>query len=166
MPIVRRNFKTLALAHLTPLHLACAERGDVDVFLTTDDALLSRARHHKGALRISTEPVGTGSDGSRSCAFGSPHQVPAERNSRRESTKSSTAQRVTKYRRICGCASEIEADDDLAHTLRSVHCRRVDRPESRDDLQARRAGSVAAGRQFVARRSLRADSDAADSRIP
>ena len=37
------------------LHLACAERGAVDVFLTTDDRLLSRARRHKSALRVRAE---------------------------------------------------------------------------------------------------------------
>ena len=34
------------------LHLACAECGAVDVFLTTDDRLLSRACRHKEALRV------------------------------------------------------------------------------------------------------------------
>lgn len=37
------------------LHLACAERGDVDVFLTTDDGLLRRARRHSPLLRIRVE---------------------------------------------------------------------------------------------------------------
>ncbi|MBI3682422.1 MAG: PIN domain-containing protein [Acidobacteria bacterium] len=32
------------------LHLACAERGGVDVFLTTDDGLLRRSRRHPGAI--------------------------------------------------------------------------------------------------------------------
>lgn len=36
-------------------HLACAERGVVDVFLTTDDGLLRRARRHAQLLRIRVE---------------------------------------------------------------------------------------------------------------
>jgi hypothetical protein len=31
------------------------ECGGVDVFLTTDDGLLNRARRHKGALRIKVQ---------------------------------------------------------------------------------------------------------------
>lgn len=37
------------------LHLACAERAAVDVFLTTDDRLLRRARHHAEALKVRVE---------------------------------------------------------------------------------------------------------------
>ena len=37
------------------LHLACAESGAVDVFLTTDDGLLRRARRHAGRLRLLVE---------------------------------------------------------------------------------------------------------------
>ena len=37
------------------LHLACAEQGSVDVFLTTDEGLLRRARRHGGALRVRVE---------------------------------------------------------------------------------------------------------------
>jgi hypothetical protein len=39
------------------VRLACAERGDVDAFLTTDDALLSRARRPQGAAHQSSEPA-------------------------------------------------------------------------------------------------------------
>lgn len=34
------------------LHLACAERGQVDVFLTTDDRLVRRALRLAGALKV------------------------------------------------------------------------------------------------------------------
>jgi predicted nucleic acid-binding protein len=37
------------------LHLACAERGAADVFLTTDDDLLRRARRQARVLRIRVE---------------------------------------------------------------------------------------------------------------
>jgi predicted nucleic acid-binding protein len=37
------------------LHLACAERGAANVFLTTDDDLLRRARRREKALRIRVE---------------------------------------------------------------------------------------------------------------
>jgi hypothetical protein len=37
------------------LHLACAERGAVDVFRATDDGLLRRSRRHPGALHIRVE---------------------------------------------------------------------------------------------------------------
>jgi predicted nucleic acid-binding protein len=37
------------------LHLACAESGGADVFLTTDDQLLRRAAAHSDELRIQVE---------------------------------------------------------------------------------------------------------------
>ena len=37
------------------LHLACAEHGGVNVFLTTDDGLLHRARRHSHVLTIRVE---------------------------------------------------------------------------------------------------------------
>jgi len=55
MPIRAAILQHLGFSPFDALHLACAERGDVDVFLTTDDALLSRARRHDGALRIRAE---------------------------------------------------------------------------------------------------------------
>lgn len=36
------------------LHLACAERGGAETFLTTDDKLLRRAERHVGQLRVRT----------------------------------------------------------------------------------------------------------------
>lgn len=55
MPIGRWSFKSLVFDAFDALHLACAERGAVDLFLTTDDRLLSRARRHKAALRVRVE---------------------------------------------------------------------------------------------------------------
>lgn len=46
------ELQKLGFGSFDALHLACAERGAVDVFLTTDDRLLSRVRRHKGALRV------------------------------------------------------------------------------------------------------------------
>ena len=37
------------------LHLACAESGRVDVFLTTDDKLMSRARRRASQLKLRVE---------------------------------------------------------------------------------------------------------------
>lgn len=37
------------------LHLACAESGQADVFLTTDDRLLQKATAHAGELRVRVE---------------------------------------------------------------------------------------------------------------
>jgi len=49
------RLQDLGFSPFDALHLACAERAEVDVFLTTDDGLLSRARRYKGALRIRAE---------------------------------------------------------------------------------------------------------------
>jgi predicted nucleic acid-binding protein len=49
------ELQKLGISSFDALHLACAERGEVDVFLTTDDGLLSRARRHGTALRIRAE---------------------------------------------------------------------------------------------------------------
>ena len=51
----RRRARTLESLGFTPMdsvHLACAEKACVDVFLTADDALLGKATKHAGALRI------------------------------------------------------------------------------------------------------------------
>jgi predicted nucleic acid-binding protein len=45
----------LGFGEFDALHLACAEQGAADVFLTTDDGLLRRARRHAGVLRVSVE---------------------------------------------------------------------------------------------------------------
>jgi predicted nucleic acid-binding protein len=42
----------LGFAAFDALHLASAEQGNVDVFLTTDDDLLRRAERHSGLLGI------------------------------------------------------------------------------------------------------------------
>ena len=49
------ELQKLGISSFDALHLACAERGEVDVFLTTDDGLLSRARRHGTALRVRAE---------------------------------------------------------------------------------------------------------------
>lgn len=46
------TLEKLAFGAFDALHLPCAEQGGVDVFLTTDDDLLRRARRHAAALRI------------------------------------------------------------------------------------------------------------------
>ena len=48
------ELQKLGISAFDALHLACAERGEVDVF-TTDDGLLSRARRHETALRVRAE---------------------------------------------------------------------------------------------------------------
>lgn len=37
------------------LHIACAEAGNADVLLTTDDQLVNQARQHSGVLRVRVE---------------------------------------------------------------------------------------------------------------
>ena len=49
------SLERLGFGAFDALHLACAERGAVDLFLTTDDGLLRRARLHARALRIRVE---------------------------------------------------------------------------------------------------------------
>ena len=39
------------------LHLACAEQGQADVFLTTDDGLIHRARRRTNEFRTRVDPV-------------------------------------------------------------------------------------------------------------
>jgi predicted nucleic acid-binding protein len=45
----------LGFSALDALHLACAERAGVDVFMNTDDALLRRARRLREAIRVRVE---------------------------------------------------------------------------------------------------------------
>lgn len=47
--------KQLGFGEFDALHLACAEQGTVDVFLTTDDGLLRCACRHAQLLRIRVE---------------------------------------------------------------------------------------------------------------
>jgi len=49
------ELQKLGFGSFDALHLGCAERGAVDVFLTTDDGLLSRARRHKNTLCVTAE---------------------------------------------------------------------------------------------------------------
>jgi predicted nucleic acid-binding protein len=49
------DLQGLGFRSFDALHLACAERGAVDVFLTTDDDLLRRSRRHARALHIRVE---------------------------------------------------------------------------------------------------------------
>src|SRR5207237_7120062 len=42
----------LGFGKFDALHLACAEQSAIDVFLTTDDILLRRARRNSAALRV------------------------------------------------------------------------------------------------------------------
>ena len=44
--------ESLGFKAMDAVHLACAEKGRVDVFLTADDALLRKAAKHAGALRV------------------------------------------------------------------------------------------------------------------
>jgi hypothetical protein len=49
------SLKRLGFGEFDALHLACAEQGAVDVFLTTDDGLLRRAHRHAETFRIRVE---------------------------------------------------------------------------------------------------------------
>jgi hypothetical protein len=49
------QLEKLGFGAFDALHLACAEQGAADVFLTTDDGLLRRARRHTHVLRIRVE---------------------------------------------------------------------------------------------------------------
>ena len=51
----RKQLETLRFKELDALHLACAESGSVDVFLTTDDGLLKMAKRHNAQLRVRVE---------------------------------------------------------------------------------------------------------------
>lgn len=53
--IVRgEELEALGFSDFDALHLACAERGGAEIFLTTDDKLLRRAERHARQLRIHT----------------------------------------------------------------------------------------------------------------
>jgi predicted nucleic acid-binding protein len=49
------QFETWGISAFDALHLACAESGKADVFLTTDDKLLSKAVAYAEQLRVRTE---------------------------------------------------------------------------------------------------------------
>ena len=50
-----KQLEMLGFKGLDALHLACAESGDADIFLTTDDGLLRRAKRHHSPLRVRVE---------------------------------------------------------------------------------------------------------------
>lgn len=45
----------LGFKKLDALHIACAESGDVDILLTTDDRMLRRAKRYRAQLRVRVE---------------------------------------------------------------------------------------------------------------
>jgi predicted nucleic acid-binding protein len=49
------QFETWGITAFDALHLACAESGEADVFLTTDDKLLSKTAAHAKQLRVRVE---------------------------------------------------------------------------------------------------------------
>ena len=50
-----KQLETLGFKELDALHIACAESGDADIFLTTDDRLLGRAKRNSSQLRVHVE---------------------------------------------------------------------------------------------------------------
>jgi predicted nucleic acid-binding protein len=48
-----KEFERAGIDPLDALHIACAERGGADVFLTVDDVLLRRSRRLSATLRTS-----------------------------------------------------------------------------------------------------------------
>ena len=50
-----RDLEKLGFKQLDALHLACAESGNADVFLTTDDRLLRRAKRLSSKLHVQVE---------------------------------------------------------------------------------------------------------------
>ena len=50
-----KQLEVLGFKELDALHIACAESGNVDIFLTTDDGLLKRAKRNSSQLRVRVE---------------------------------------------------------------------------------------------------------------
>ena len=50
-----KQLETLGFKEEDALHLACAESGSVDIFLTTDDGLLRRAERYYAQLHVRVE---------------------------------------------------------------------------------------------------------------
>ena len=50
-----KEFELLGFKTYDALHLACAERAEVDVFLTTDERMLKKAKGNRTHLRIRVE---------------------------------------------------------------------------------------------------------------
>ena len=54
-----QQLETLGFQKLDALHIACAESGEADIFLTTDDRLLRRAKRYHDQLDIRVENPST-----------------------------------------------------------------------------------------------------------
>lgn len=50
-----KQLEVLSFGELDALHLACAESGSADVFLTTDDKLLRKAKRDASQLHVHVE---------------------------------------------------------------------------------------------------------------
>lgn len=50
-----KQLEVLGFKELDALHIACAESGNSDIFLTTDDDLLRRAKRNSSQLRVQVE---------------------------------------------------------------------------------------------------------------
>ena len=50
-----KQLETLGFKELDALHIACAESGDADIFLTTDDRLLGSAKRNSSQLWVHVE---------------------------------------------------------------------------------------------------------------
>jgi len=50
-----RRVQKLGFSPLDSLHIACAENGNARVFLTTDDKLIQKSRHHRKNLHVTIE---------------------------------------------------------------------------------------------------------------
>ena len=49
------QLETLGFKKVDALHIACAESGEADVLLTTDDQMLRLAKRHEAQLRVRVE---------------------------------------------------------------------------------------------------------------
>ena len=54
-----KQLEVLGFKELDALHIACAESGNSDIFLTTDDDLLRRAKRNSSQLRVQVENPST-----------------------------------------------------------------------------------------------------------
>lgn len=50
-----KQLETLRFKELDALHIACAESGEADIFLTTDDGVLRSAKRNSSQLRVRVE---------------------------------------------------------------------------------------------------------------
>ena len=50
-----KQLEALGFKEYDALHIACAESGEADVFLTTDDAMIRRAKRLQSQLRVQVE---------------------------------------------------------------------------------------------------------------